>query len=67
MLEHPAIKRAMDTGYPGGEPKWPTCPVCGKECDIIYHDRSGYALGCDCCVQAVDAWEYQMEEDYGEE
>lgn len=64
MLENPAIKRAMDTGYPGGEPKWPTCPVCGKGCDVIYQDTDKYVVGCNICVKALDAWEYQMEEEH---
>lgn len=63
MLEHPAITKAINTGYPGGDPIWPTCPCCGKECDTIYLDDSKYALGCNKCVQAVDAWEYQQEEE----
>lgn len=58
MLEHPAITNAINTGYPGGDPIWPTCPVCGKECETIYMDKSQYALGCNLCVEAVDAWEY---------
>lgn len=61
-IEHPAITRAMLTGYPDGEPSWPTCPCCGKECETIYLDKSRYALGCDKCVNAVDAWEWQSGE-----
>lgn len=64
MLEHPAITRAMQTGYPDGEPDWPTCPVCGKECETIYQDADKYVVGCNRCVFAFDAWEYQMEEDH---
>lgn len=62
-IEHPAITRAILTGYPDGEPKYPTCPCCGKECEKIYRDKDKYVLGCDNCVNAVDAWEWQNEGD----
>lgn len=61
MLEHPAITRAILTGYPDGEPERPTCPCCGKECETVYRDKIRHILGCDKCVEAVDAWEYQQE------
>lgn len=34
----------------------PICPVCGEECKLIvkqFHD----VLGCDVCLDIVDAWE----------
>lgn len=61
-LEHPAITNARLTGYPDGEPERPTCPCCGKECETIYADFSKYVLGCNHCVEAVDAWEWQSGE-----
>ena len=68
MLEHPSITRALQTGYPNGEPEAPTCPCCGRECETIYLDDNRYALGCNNCIKAVDAWDYQQGvNEYGEE
>ena len=33
------------------------CPECGEACDTIYI-RDGYAVGCDNCITAIDAWDY---------
>ena len=55
-MDHPAIESAMRTGYPHGDPEYPKCPVCGKECEKIYkHDAE--IIGCDECIQVQDAWE----------
>lgn len=35
----------------------PHCPVCGQECEVIYKNRYGEIIGCDDCIDAVDAWE----------
>ena len=35
----------------------PHCPVCGQECEIVYRNRYGEIIGCDDCIDAVDAWE----------
>lgn len=51
MIEHPEITNAIRTGYPHGEPKWPTCPVCGAECSRIYRDEYGEIFACDECVK----------------
>lgn len=40
----------------------PECPVCGMECNAYYKDYEGRIIGCDGCVEEVDAWE----EKYGE-
>lgn len=47
------------------EVKVPVCPVCGEECDTLYRDNSGSVVGCDNCVDALDAWDliYQEQED----
>ena len=35
----------------------PHCPVCGQECETLYRDRYGEVIGCNDCIDAVDAWE----------
>ena len=56
--DHPVIANMERTGYPDGrEPQPPRCPVCDKECETIYKDRSGDIFGCDRCVTAVDVWD----------
>lgn len=53
----PDIRRTMDTGYPDVNIRWPRCPVCGQECETIYQNDDGEAVGCDECLTALDAWE----------
>ena len=60
--DHPDIARALRTGYPNGEPRWPHCPVCGKECERIYQDKDGYNFGCNLCVRQIDGWDYEEEQ-----
>jgi len=38
----------------------PTCPVCGKEMETLYSDIYGEIVGCDRCIRAVDAWEWEV-------
>ena len=59
-MEHPQITKALETGYPNGEPKWPRCPVCGKECEEIYMDKHGDIFACDECVSKK--WAYTVDE-----
>lgn len=55
--QHPDITRALETGYPG-EDITPVCPKCGWECDTVYTDgTTGDILGCNNCVDAMDARE----------
>ncbi len=55
--DHPIIRNCERTGYPDGkEPPAPRCPICGEECETIYRDRSGECVGCDICMEALDAW-----------
>lgn len=55
--DHPVIRNMEATGYPDGkEPKYPRCPVCGKECETIYRHVSGLFIGCDVCIETKDAW-----------
>lgn len=34
----------------------PYCPMCGEDC-TIYYKRCGEIVGCDMCLDDVDAWE----------
>jgi hypothetical protein len=47
------------TGYPDGKyPKYPRCPVCGRECDTIYKNTiDNEIVGCDECISREDPWE----------
>jgi len=40
----------------------PRCPCCFLECDKYYKDWFGRILGCDLCIDEVDAWE-EMDND----
>lgn len=53
----PWIRDAEMNGYPS-EPL-PKCPICGEETDTYYVDMAGDVVGCDNCVKAKDAWDYQ--------
>lgn len=35
----------------------PCCPWCGEECETLYRVLSGAVVGCEKCVDALDAWE----------
>ena len=66
MLDHPVIRNLERTGTPDGKPeRYPICPICGSEdAAIIYRDRTGDIVGCDCCMEELNAWEW-MEADHG--
>lgn len=36
----------------------PRCPVCGDECELIYADKDGVAVGCDECLEHWNALEW---------
>ena len=39
--------------------KRPICPICWQECEKIYRFRdSGDVVGCDECIDEIDAWDY---------
>ena len=57
-IEHPDITRAERFGSRPCEDKPVRCPVCGQECSD-YFKRDGDILGCDMCVDVVDAFEHQ--------
>ena len=57
--DHPVIANMERTGYPDGkEPDPVLCPICGKECETIYRDRTFKAIvGCDLCIESIEPWE----------
>lgn len=48
-------ERPLDPPEPEAEPR---CPLCGEECETLYL-MSGSVVGCDKCVDTLDAWEYR--------
>ena len=56
--DHPIVQNLERTGYPDGkEPAFPLCPVCGEECETMYKDHYGAYVGCDVCMETVNAWD----------
>jgi len=51
--------------YPSPPPEkpMPICPVCGCECGIYYRNLNGEIIGCDECVDAVNAVDYMDEQE----
>lgn len=43
------------------EPDEAYCPVCGSTCGKYYRSLNGEILGCDECVEEIDAFEYNAE------
>lgn len=35
----------------------PCCPCCGEECETLYRDRAWRIVGCENCMETLDAWE----------
>lgn len=42
---------------PPEEEARPRCVWCGEECETLYRDRAGLIVGCEHCVETLDAWE----------
>lgn len=56
----------MSKGLPLEPPepkKMPRCPVCMAETDTYYRDYWGNIVGCDECIESIDAWDYREEHD----
>ena len=53
-IQHPDITRAERDGLPDQPTR--RCPCCGQECND-YFKQSGDIIGCDMCVDIVDAYE----------
>jgi len=57
--DHPDIRKMELYGtLEQNEEDEPTCPVCHEECERIYMDAEGNALGCENCVTWQDSAEY---------
>ncbi len=59
-------KEALTMGYhtpelplepPEEEERIPHCPVCGAECEFIYRDCAFGIIGCDVCIEKMEAWD----------
>ena len=37
----------------------PRCPCCGEECEELYRVLFGAVVGCDKCVETLDAREHR--------
>ena len=44
---------------PPEEEARPRCIWCGEECETLYRDRAGLIVGCEHCMETLDAWEYR--------
>lgn len=58
MRDHPDIERIERYGHVE-EPRWPRCPVCNEECETIYLNGHGEPVGCDECLESIDAADYE--------
>lgn len=43
------------------EPDDAYCPVCNQICETLYRNWEGEIVGCDQCIDRVDAYEWQAE------
>ena len=61
FLEHPDITRMNKYGTLSTEDEKPVfCPICGEECESFYK-LDGHIVGCDMCIEKVDAYEEMTE------
>lgn len=61
FLEHPDIARMNKYGTLSTEDEKPIfCPICGEECESFYK-LDGQIVGCDMCIEKVDAYEEMTE------
>ncbi len=49
------------------EQDMPICPECGEECETYYRDRTGAIIGCENCIDRLDAYFYMEEEETEDE
>lgn len=53
--DDPIIRLLERDGIPGTEDVY--CPICGESAEKIYKDRWGNIVGCDNCIEVIDALE----------
>lgn len=56
MRDYDLPERPLEPPEP--EPA-PCCPWCGEEREHLYRDRAGEIVGCENCVDTLDAWEHR--------
>lgn len=39
----------------------PLCPICHRETDTLYRNEDYEIVGCDGCLKAIDAWDWEAE------
>lgn len=39
----------------------PVCPECGAECEWYYRNQIGEIIGCENCIDSLDAYAYEEE------
>ena len=67
IQDAPWIREAERWGAPPYDDPVTTCPVCGRDCETIYSDMYGDAVGCDKCLLQWDSGEWHDEHDQKEE
>ena len=55
-MDRPEIRQMERWGTLRREAE-PVCPVCGAECEWIYKYKGVDLVGCDRCLERLDAWE----------
>lgn len=65
LPDAPWIRDAELNGVGPDDPP-PKCPVCYEECEQIYFYKGCRdALGCDRCIDWMDAWDWKQDQDDG--
>lgn len=59
-MDHPIVQNLERTGTPDGQdPIDTTCPICSDYAEK-YYLLDGHIVGCNECIDEVDATEYLM-------
>jgi len=53
--DDPIIRLLERNGIPGTEDVY--CPICGESAEKFFKDRWGNIVGCDNCIEVIDALE----------
>ena len=54
----PWIRAAECYGVDDGGTPYVTCPVCEHECNYIWLDGDGYAVGCEKCMRRKNSLDW---------